>query len=211
MKIQILTDKRSWFYKNQDKVPAKFKKLTKKKLISSHYNIKKNHDLTFIISYYKIIPKKFLSYSKYNLVVHESDLPNGRGMSPLYWQILNGKKKIVFTLFECSEKMDEGKYYIKKKFYFEPTLLFEEIKEKQLKSAFKMVELFIKRYSKNKKIKSYNQKGKASYFPKIPSSLSELNINKSIKSQIDKIRTRDNKNFPSYFIYKKRKYKIQIN
>ena len=42
------------------------------------------------------------------------------------------------------------KYYIKKKFYFKPTLLFEEIKEKQLKCAFKMIELFIKRYSKNK-------------------------------------------------------------
>ena len=211
MKIQILTDKKSWFYKNQDKVPAKFKKLTQKKLISSYFNIKKNYDLTFIISYYKIIPKKFLSYSKYNLVVHESDLPNGRGMSPLYWQILKGKKKIVFTLFECSEKMDEGKYYIKKTFYFEPTLLFEEIKEKQLKFAFKMIELFIKKYSKKKNIKSFNQKGKVSYFPRIPSSFNELNINKSIKSQINKIRTRDNKNFPSYFIYKKRKYTIKIN
>jgi methionyl-tRNA formyltransferase len=211
MKIQILTDKKSWFYKNQDKVPAKFKKLTKKKLISNHYNLKKNYDLTFIISYYKIIPKKFLSYSKYNLVIHESDLPNGRGMSPLYWQILEGKKKIVFTLFECSEKMDEGKYYIKKTFYFEPTLLYEEIKEKQLKSAFKMIELFIERYSKKKNIKSFNQKGKVSYFSRIPSSLSELNVNKSIKSQINIIRTRDNKNFPSYFIYKKRKYTIKIN
>jgi methionyl-tRNA formyltransferase len=210
MKIQILTDKKSWIYKNKDKIPNKFKKF-KKELIISHHNIKKNNDLTFIISYYKIIPKKILSYSKHNLVVHESDLPKGRGMSPLYWQILNKKNNIVFTLFECSEKMDEGKYYIKKKFHFEPTLLFEEIKEKQLKCAFKMIELFIKRYSKNKKLKSYNQKGKASYFPRIPSTLSELNIKKSIKSQIDKLRTRDNNNFPAYFMYKKRKYIIKIN
>ena len=99
--------------------------------------------------------------------------------------------------------MDEGKYYIKKTFYFEPTLLFEEIKEKQLNYAFKMIELFIERYSKKKNLKSFNQKGKVSYFPRIPSSFSELNINKSIKSQINKIRTRDNKNFPSYFIYKR--------
>ena len=37
------------------------------------------------------------------------------------------------------------------------------------------------------------------------------NINKSIKSQIDKLRTRDNNNFPAYFIYKKRKFIIKIN
>ena len=58
MKIQILTDKKSWFYKNKDKIPNRFKRF-KNRLISSHYNIKKNNDLTFIISYYKIIPKKF--------------------------------------------------------------------------------------------------------------------------------------------------------
>tara|TARA_A100001015_G_C15029036_1_gene732086 strand:- start:2483 stop:3106 length:624 start_codon:yes stop_codon:yes gene_type:complete len=207
MKIQILTDKKSWIYNNKDKIPV----WLKKRLISSHNKIKKNNELTFIISYYKIIPKKILSYSKHNLVIHESDLPKGRGMSPLYWQILKKKNEIVFTLFECSEKMDEGRYYIKKKFYFEPTLLFEEIKEKQLKCALKVIDLFLKKYSKNKNVKSYDQKGKASSFPRIPPSLSELNINKSIKSQIDKLRTRDNNNFPAYFIYKKRKYIIKIN
>jgi len=210
MKIQILTDKKSWFYKNKLKIPTRFKNL-KKRLITSPNDIKKNNELTFIISYYKIIPKKILSYSRHNLVIHESDLPKGRGMSPLYWQILKGKNNIVFTLFECSEKMDQGKYYIKKKFYFKPTLLYEEIKEMQLKCAFKMIELFLNRYSKNKNLKGYNQIGKVSYFPRIKSTFSELNINKSIKSQIEKLRTRDNNNFPAYFIYKKIKYIIKIN
>ena len=54
MKIQILTDKKSWIYNNKDKIPA----WLKKRLISSHNKIKKNNELTFIISYYKIIPKK---------------------------------------------------------------------------------------------------------------------------------------------------------
>jgi len=211
MRIQILTDKNSWFFNNQDKIPKIFKKCLKKDLINSHYKIKKKYDVTLIISYYKIIPKKFLSYSKHNLVIHESDLPNGRGMSPLYWQILQGKKKVIFTLFECSQNMDEGKYYLKKSFYFEPTLLYEEIKVKQLRSAFHLINLFLKKYSKNKIIKSYPQKGRASYYPRIQSSFSELNINKTIKSQIDKLRTRNNKSFPAYFYFKKRKYIIKIN
>ena len=164
-----------------------------------------------IISYYKIIPKKFLLFSKHNLVIHESDLPNGRGISPLYWQILKGKKIITFTLFECSKNMDEGKYYFKKKFYFKQTLIYSEIKEYQLKYAFELIDLFLKKYAKKKYVKSYSQKGKATYFPKIQASFSELDINKTIKSQIDKLRTRDNKDFPSYFFYKKRKYIIKLN
>lgn len=210
MKIQILTDKKSWFYKNKDKIPTKFRKYLKKDLISSYKKIKKNYDLTIIVSYYKIIPKKFLSYSKHNLVVHESDLPKGRGMSPLFWQIIKGKKKVTFTLFECSSNMDEGKYYIKKKFYFKPDLLYEEIKDKQMRCAFEIINIFIKKYSKNKNIKSFSQKGKASYYSRIKPSFSKLNINKSIKTQINKLRTRDNENFPAYFIYKKRKYTIKI-
>ena len=52
----------------------------------------KNYSINIIPSYSKIIPKKFLEKSVINLVVHESDLPKGKGMSPLTWQILKNKK-----------------------------------------------------------------------------------------------------------------------
>ena len=210
MPIQLLPDRRSWFLNNQDKTPIRFRKYLKKNLISDHHKIKDNYDLTIIISYYKIIPKKFLLRSKHNLVIHESNLPKGRGMSPLYWQILKGETKVIFTLFECSQKMDEGRYYFKRSFHFRPTLLFEEIKKKQLKYAFDMVDIFLKKYKKKKNLKSYPQKNKPTYFPKILPTLSEIIIDKSIKSQINKIRTRDNENYPAYFFYKKRKYIIKI-
>jgi methionyl-tRNA formyltransferase len=211
MKIQILTDKNSWLNKNLDTVPKKFKKYFRNNLITTHNKLKKNNDITIIISYYRIIPKKFLLYSKHNLVIHESDLPKGRGMSPLYWQLLNGKKNIVFTLFECSEKMDSGNIYFKKTFYFHPGLIYEEIKTKQLKHALELANIFIKKYSKNRILKSFPQRGKATYYKKIEPSMSKLNIDRSIKSQIDKLRTRDNKKFPAYFYYKKRKYIIKLN
>ena len=48
-----------------------------------------------MLSYYKILPDKFLNICKYNFVVHESDLPKGRGFSPLYKQIQIGKKNNI--------------------------------------------------------------------------------------------------------------------
>ena len=209
MKIQILTSKSSWLNLNK-KILIKQKRIWKNvKIINDHKKIKKNSDITAILSYYKIIPEKFLKYSKYNLVVHESNLPKGRGFSPLYWQIINGINKITFSLFECSKKMDTGKIYIKRKFIFPSSLTHSEIKKKQLSSALSLLEIFIKNFKKNK-IKSFTQKGKATYYKKIPKNFSKINIKKSIISQINIIRTRDNQKFPSYFFYKKRKYFLKL-
>ena len=211
IKFQILTSKKSWFFLNQKKnILKKYKKYFSKKIKKSHTQIKDRNDIVIIMSYYKIIPKKYLKKSKHNLVVHESNLPKGRGFSPLYWQILDGKTNIVFSLFECSEKMDAGNIYFKKKFKFSPNLIFEEIKIKQMNSALSLIEKFFYNYSKKKKFKSYRQKGKSSIFKRIKQNMSKLDINKSIKSQMNIIRTRDNENFPSFFIYKRKKFVIKV-
>ena len=99
MKIQILTSKNSWLNSNK-KFFIKKKGIWKNvKIINNHKKIKKNTDITAILSYYNIIPEKFLENSKHNIVGHESDLQKGRGFSPLYWQIINGANKITFSLF----------------------------------------------------------------------------------------------------------------
>jgi len=43
-----------------------------------------------------------------NLVVHESDLPRGKGFAPVKWQILDGKKEIPVCLLETTEQVDSG-------------------------------------------------------------------------------------------------------
>jgi len=54
-------------------------------------------EFCFYLSYGKIVSKDMLSRFKHNLVVHESDLPQGKGWSPLTWQILEGKNRIPVT------------------------------------------------------------------------------------------------------------------
>ena len=48
-------------------------------------------DVCFYLSYEKIVTKKTLEKYKNNLVVHASDLPKGKGWSPMSWQISRGK------------------------------------------------------------------------------------------------------------------------
>ena len=153
------------------------------------------------------MPRKFLRNSKYNIVVHESDLPKNKGFSPLYWQILRGKTKIVFTLFEVSNGVDNGNFYFKKMFIFKKTLLFNEIKNKQLECALILISKFIKGY-KNKKLKTQRQTGKSTFLKKRTKNDSKIDLNKSLKSQINLLRISNNSYFPAFFNYENTRYEI---
>jgi len=94
MKIQILISKDSWANDYINHIKKKLKKKNNKIIFLNNYNkLNKKFDLNIAFSYFKKIPSKYLKYSKYNLVCHESNLPKGRGMSPLTWQLLENKKK----------------------------------------------------------------------------------------------------------------------
>ena len=209
MQIQCLISKNSWVddnYKNLIKI--KFSAFSKKILFfNNHKKLRKNYDINLIFSYFKKIPSKYLKFSKFNLVIHGSDLPYGRGMSPISWQILKGKSKIVFTLFEANKEYDTGKYYLKKTINFGNKSLLNEIKKKQFNE---MVNLYLSFLKNHKKIKIKNQTGKSFYFRLRKSKDSKININKSIKEQFNLLRIVDNKNYPAYFIYKNNKFKIKI-
>lgn len=72
-------------------------------------------DICFIISCIIIIDEIYLKLNKNNLVVHSSDLPSGKGFTPMQWQILEGKNDIMVTLFEADKEVDAGPYYLKSK------------------------------------------------------------------------------------------------
>ena len=72
----------------------------------------KKGDIAFYLGCGQILPVDILSQNKHNLVVHESALPQGKGWSPVTWQILAGKNEIPITLFEAEESVDIGNIYL---------------------------------------------------------------------------------------------------
>ena len=88
MKIQILISKSSWANAYKKEIFSKVKEFSKSvSFLQNHKELKGNYDINIIFSYFKIIPKIYLKKSKVNLIPHESNLPKGKGMSPLTWQI----------------------------------------------------------------------------------------------------------------------------
>ena len=85
------------------------------------------------------------------------------------------------------------------------TDLSQEIREKQAMATLKIIKIFTQ-ISNNVKKKV----GKSSFNKKRNYWSNKLNINKSLKSQINLLRISDNENYPSFFEYKKKKFIIKI-
>ena len=108
--------------------------------------------------------------------------------------------------------MDQGFFYYKKKFYFKENLIYEELKELQFLFSMKLVTRFLKYYKKNNFApKKFKQIGKPTYFKKLRKIDSKIDINKNLKLQFNRLRTVDNKNFPAFFYFKKRKFFVKIS
>ena len=96
IKIAILTTANQWF---EEYAKELLNKVSNAKLFFDHKNMEESFDIVFILSYHKIINKRYLDKNKHNIVIHASALPKGKGWAPMFWQILEEKNKIPFTMF----------------------------------------------------------------------------------------------------------------
>ena len=206
MKLDILIDNpNSWFWDYIDFLVYILKKYGEVRIFKNHNEIK-NGDILFILSCDKILKKDILKKHKNNIVIHESDLPKGKGWSPVSYQVEEGKNKIPITLFEADEKVDSGSWYIKDFINLDGSELVDEIRKKQ---AFKTIEM-IEKYLLNYPMKPKIQNGKESFYPKRTQKNQEININNSIKEEFNKLRVCDNERYPAHFYLNGNKYIIKI-
>ena len=213
MKIQILISEKSWANKYKSVIKNKLKNFSRTiRFLDNHKKLKKQYDINIIFSYFKKIPKEHLSFSKYNLIPHESNLPKGKGMSPLTWQILEKKDKVFFSLIEAGIEIDGGPIYYQKKVKIKKDLLFQEIKEVQLLVNLALIDRFLKYFKKNKTAPNSIKKfGKETFYKKRTQKDSELNVNDTLKNLFNLIRVSDFENYPAFFKLFGKKYKLKIS
>ena len=210
LKLIFCTSKNSWIIEYLKFFLKELKKKYQVKLIYLHKNLKKNNDIIFYLGYDKLVSSKYLSLSKINLVVHESDLPKDKGWSPVTWGVLKGKVQFTATLFKPNDRVDSGNFFLKKKFIIHKDCLIDEIRQKQFKATKYLINKFLRRYPEILK-KEIKQKGKTNFLKKRTPKDSKININKSIISQFDHLRTLDTKRYPGWFILRGKRFKIFID
>ena len=143
------------------------------------------------------------------LLVHASDLPKGRGWSPLIWEILNGAKKITVSLLEAAEEIDGGDIWKKVDILIPKHALYDEINNILFEAESELMDFAVDAFS-NIKSKKQNTSVKPTYFRKRTPADSEIDPNKSLKSQFDHIRVCDPQRFPAFFYLYGYRYKITL-
>jgi len=206
MKVAILTTPNQWFVPYAQKLQKDM--LSNAKLFYKHEDIIESFDIVFILSYHRIIEKEFLEKHKHNIVIHASALPQGKGWAPMFWQILEGKNEIPFTMFEASLGVDDGDIYMQKTLSLTGYELNRELREKQATFTIEMCLEFLTHYDKYKIPKP--QKGTESFYKKRTVLESQLDIHKTIKEQFNLLRIVDNDDYPAFFEIDGHKYILKI-
>ncbi len=208
MKINLLCDnKSSWFWNSNHNFITQIKDLGHEVGIYENELDMPSADISVFISCTKLVSADGLKKSNSNIICHPSDLPKGRGFAPMAWDILEGENKITFTLFEADIEADRGFIYDKKIVNLSGTELSDDLRKIQADTTFDMVLNYISKYPKNK---SFAQEGEGSWYRKRTPQDSELDINKTIKEQINLLRIVDNDLYPAFFFYKDEKFVITI-
>jgi methionyl-tRNA formyltransferase len=206
MYVQVLVDNpNSWITPYASDLTNAICELGHAAKLTHHPEELSKGDVLCLLSCEKIFKK--LCLNKYNLVVHESGLPKGKGWSPLTWQVLEGKNEIPITLFEASDKVDNGKIYLQEMLILQGHELIDEIRHQQGEITIKLILQFIKNIGT---ITGKEQLGESTYYPRRTVNDSQLDIQQSIYDQFNLLRIVDNRRYPAFFVINGIKYILKI-
>jgi methionyl-tRNA formyltransferase len=162
-------------------------------------------DLLLLVSCTDIIVPEIRAKYACTLVIHESDLPQGRGWSPFAWQVLEGKDDIVVSLLEAAHPADCGDILVKRLIEIESHELCDEITKRDA------VRIGIMDWAvENFRISPRTpQEGEASYYSRRHPRHSRIDPERSLVEQFDLIRICEPR-FPAFFDLRGHRYELTV-
>jgi len=166
-------------------------------------------DILFLISCSELITENDRSKYLHTLVIHASDLPEGRGWSPHVWAIIEGKKEISVTLLEAEDKVDTGDIWYQVKLPIPDDALYDEINTLLFDTELALMDYAIEN-CKTVKPEKQNADIEATYYQRRTPQDSEIDTTKSIEEQFNLIRICDPERFPAFFRLHGQTYSLKL-
>lgn len=197
----IIATIKSWNIKNFYKLKEKYSEynfilITSKKDLTIE-NISKYEPLYIFFPHWSWKISKDI-FTKYNCIIfHETDLPFGRGGSPIQNLIIKKIYKTKISAIQCTNELDSGDIYLQKKI---------DISNGSVEKIFKRISSIIFKKMIPKILKGnyvlHKQKGEATIFKRRkPEDSNILNASiKTLDSLYDFIRMVDSTEYPRAYI-----------
>jgi methionyl-tRNA formyltransferase len=163
--------------------------------------------IAFYLSCLGIAPPKRLALNKWNIVVHASDLPQGRGFSPLTWQILDGKNTIPLSMITMAEAADAGDIVMQRQLEFQGHELNDEMRSRMGQA---IVDMCFDMANSPTPPRAQPQHGTPTWYGRRCAEDSRLDPNQSIADQFNLLRVVDNQAYPAFFDYQGHRYTLTI-
>jgi len=165
-------------------------------------------DILFLISCHDFIGKELRDRYKAALVIHASDLPSGKGWSPLVWQVLEGQSNIIVTLLEAGDRIDSGDIWAQVSISLEGHELYDEINAKLFQAESDLMECALNNFATVIPRKQ-STKGESVYLRRNPEN-SRIDPDCSIAEQFELLRVSDPERYPAFFEYRGVEYMIKL-
>jgi methionyl-tRNA formyltransferase len=165
-------------------------------------------NILFLISCSEIVKAHTRALFSHTLVLHASDLPQGRGWSPHIWDVVSGKDELTLSLLNAEDSVDTGDIWQKKYINLNSTELYDEINTLLFEAEIELISWACQHISTAKPMRQ--EDGETSYHRKRTPADSEVDIDKSIKEQFNLLRVCDPNRFPAFFELNDRKYKLIV-
>lgn len=166
-------------------------------------------EILFLVSCSEIVRDRHRERFGHIMVLHASDLPEGKGWSPHVWDILAGKDELTLSLIEAADPVDSGAIWAKKSFPVDKNLLWDEINELLFAAELSLMDEAIQLVKAGASCVPQDANCE-SWHRKRTRKDSELDPVKSIAEQFDLLRICDPNRYPAHFEFRGRRYKIMI-
>jgi spore coat polysaccharide biosynthesis predicted glycosyltransferase SpsG len=209
LSIGILSDRTSWMHEPIETLMLGWLRDGHRVLwVHDHVDLRPG-DVCFYLSYGRPVPAEARARFRHNLVVHASALPQGRGWSPLTWQILDGEDRIPVTLFDAAEQVDSGPIYLTNWLEFEGHELLGELQGALAGATLDLCRRFIEAYPQIVG-RAREQQGPSTTYPRRRPEDSRLDSERTIEAQFDRFRVADNERYPAFVECRGHRYQLLV-
>ncbi len=164
-------------------------------------------DFLFLISCHQIIGAETRAQYRHCLVIHASDLPKGRGWSPMAWEVLAGAAQITVSLLNAQDGVDSGDIWQKRAFPLDGTELLTELNAKLFDIELELMDWALANCDH---AAPQPQNGDTTTWPKRTPAHSQIDPEKPLIESFDTIRIADPARFPAFFDHRGARYSIRL-
>ena len=165
-------------------------------------------DLLFLVSCSELIKAEKRNRYRHALVIHASDLPDGRGWSPHVWDVLLGKTNLTVSLINAEDSVDTGDIWKQEHIDLRGNELYDELNSLLFKAEIDLITWACTHIDTAHCTPQVQRN--AEYYRKRTPADSEVDVNSSIAEQFNLLRVCDPNRFPAFFKFKGKRFKLTI-